>query len=184
MSFIKGIVFGIVVGMSWIVVNGIVVSVSLGAMGGSNPSVEADVAGWEVQYLVSEDGHGCGSVDYILSVRETLVYPDQTAEVEVTKIYPYHIVSQSRGRVSRQARQSKAELEQLLRECETRGGALENVAVEAGHFVTCRFTSVTETGWDKTVWMGVVPFGVVQKLMVDRSTGRQELYQLRRFSAW
>ncbi|MGE5084786.1 MAG: hypothetical protein ACM3MG_00695 [Bacillota bacterium] len=53
--------------------------------------------------------------------------------------------------------------ENILKNCESQGGVIEEVITNPGKYKTCKTRTITEDGILVEKWMGDIPFGVVSK---------------------
>ncbi|MFM6929690.1 MAG: hypothetical protein ACKOX6_14575 [Bdellovibrio sp.] len=51
----------------------------------------------------------------------------------------------------------------ILKNCESQGGVIEEVTTNPGKYTTCKTRTITDDGTLVEKWMGDIPFGVVSK---------------------
>lgn len=59
--------------------------------------------------------------------------------------------------------------QEVLKNCELRGGVIEEVSTNPGKYKTCKTRTITDDGVTIEKWIGDLPFGVVSKTTQDQT---------------
>jgi hypothetical protein len=70
----------------------------------------------------------------------------------------------------------------MMTNCVTKGGVMEDVTVPAGTYNTCHMMT-TEDGKTKHMWWGDVPWGIVKKMKEDTAEGKTTTWELNSVTA-